>query len=297
MRRFSSPEKQGAKQAGAVMRRLQGNVIPSARTVANYEDSLRQVATGLAYQGQNLKDLTPRSAQDYFELRAEQVGQSTLDMERQAVQCMMQHVTGQLADKATLPVTKSEHEQVLEARAYTPEQVQAIAASQAPQNALATEIAHAAGLRAHELLTLRPIDEQPPDVRPALDDKFTWRDGERYTVIGKGGLCREVQVPESLAERLDARRLDAPQPVTDRKVHYERCYAIGGGRNFSQSFSRASKSALGFSNGAHGLRHSYAQERMDELRDDGKRERTHALTVVSQEMGHFRPDITETYLR
>ena len=297
MPRFSSPEKQGSKQAGAVMRQLQGRVLRSVGTVRNYEESLRRVATGLAHQQQNLKDLTPDSARAYLAQRAEQVGQKTLDMERQAVQCMMQHVTGQLADHATLPVVKSEHEQILAARAYTPEQVVAIAAQQAPQNALATEIAHAAGLRVHELHTLQRIDQQPPDGRPALADKFAGRDGERYTVVGKGGLCREVRLPAALAVRLEARRLDVPERVTDRQVHYERHYAIGGGRNFSQSFGRASQSALGFSNGAHGLRHSYAQERMDELRDHGQRERPHALEVVSQEMGHFRPDITETYLR
>lgn len=75
-------------------------------------------------------------------------------------------------------------------------------------------------------------------------------------------------------------------------VHYKRQYIIGSGRNFS----RVSKNALGFSSGAHGLRHSYTQERMSELRDHGSRERAYALEVVSQEMGHFRPSITETYL-
>ncbi|MDF5425801.1 site-specific integrase, partial [Vibrio parahaemolyticus] len=50
-----------------------------------------------------------------------------------------------------------------------------------------------------------------------------------------------------------------------------------------------------WSTGAHGLRHSYAQERMSELQKNMTYEK--ALEVVSQEMGHFRPDITEVYLR
>lgn len=295
--RFSSPEKQGTKQAGAIMRQLQGGVIRSVGTARNYEDRLRSVATTLAHQQTNLKDLTPETARHYLEQRGEEVGQKTLDMERQAIQSMMQHVTGQLPAGQTLSVVKSEQEQILESRAYTPEQVQAIAAQQAPQNALATAIAHAAGLRAHELLTLARPDEQPPDDRPALADKFQHLDaGARYTVIGKGGLRRAVHIPRALAARLETRRLDAPHQVTDRNVHYERRYAIGGGRNFSQSFSRASNNALGWSNGAHGLRHSYAQERMDALRDRGSA-RQNALETVSQEMGHFRPEITETYLR
>ncbi|KAG1682859.1 Valine--tRNA ligase [Nymphon striatum] len=47
---------------------------------------------------------------------------------------------------------------------------------------------------------------------------------------------------------------------------------------------------------AHGLRHSYAQERMGELRSQGLT-REYALEIVSQELEHFRPDITEIYLR
>ncbi len=53
---------------------------------------------------------------------------------------------------------------------------------------------------------------------------------------------------------------------------------------------------LGRSTGAHGLRHSYAQERLDELQRAGLSQDL-ALTTVSQEMGHFRAEITETYLR
>ena len=51
-----------------------------------------------------------------------------------------------------------------------------------------------------------------------------------------------------------------------------------------------------FSNGGHGLRHSYAQERMAELKSLGLA-RAIALETVSQELGHFRAEITEVYLR
>lgn len=295
-RRFSSPERQGQKQAAHVMKQLQGDIVQSVGTVRNYEQALRNVATHLAHSAENLKDLTIENANSYLEFRSEQVGQKALDMERQAIQLMMQHVTHKLEQNERLPVVKSEIEQVLKSRAYTPEQVQAIAALQAPQNALATEIAHSSGLRAHELITLQRADIQPADPRPALEEKFSQREGVLYTVTGKGGLTREVQIPSHLADRLEDRRLDTPQNVTDRNIHYERHYEIGGGRAFSQSFSRASSNALGYSHGAHGLRHSYAQERMDELYRAGI-ERHIALEVVSQEMGHFRPDITEVYLR
>ena len=47
----------------------------------------------------------------------------------------------------------------------------------------------------------------------------------------------------------------------------------------------------------YGVRHGYAQERMRELQVGQLLTRDKALETVSQEMGHFRPEITEAYLR
>jgi integrase len=293
MAKFSSFEKQGAKQAASIMKTLQGNSIKSVGTVRNYEQALSQFGTWLASQGLHIKDIGKDEAINYLEQRAEEVGQKTLDLDRQAIQAALMH-TGAIQER--LAVIKSEHQQVLEARAYTPEQVSMVAERQSEKHALATEIAHAAGLRAHELITLAPASERPADIRPALESKFEGREGVLYTVHGKGGLVREVLIPKNLADRLEARRLDEPKLVTDRNVFYEQRYDIGAGNLFSASFSRASDRALDWSTGAHGLRHSYAIERMDELQSRGY-DRDTALETVSQEMGHFRPDITEIYLR
>lgn len=53
---------------------------------------------------------------------------------------------------------------------------------------------------------------------------------------------------------------------------------------------------MGFSNGGHGLRHSYAQERMAELQQRGMRY-DQAKATVAQEVGHFDKETTEAYLR
>ena len=45
---------------------------------------------------------------------------------------------------------------------------------------------------------------------------------------------------------------------------------------------------------AHGLRHGYAQQRMRELMHHA--EHGLALPIVSEEMGHLRPAITQLYL-
>ncbi len=292
--RFRSRATDPRKQAAGVVKRLQGARIRSVGTARNYQERLVQIAARLDVA------LTPERAVAYLRDRAAHVGQKTLDMERQAIQAMMVGVTGQLAPGATLPVVKSTEPHRPRPRAYSPAQVRAVAARQDSRNALATEIAHASGIRAHELLTLGRPDEQPPDDRrershltgtAAEGMKFAGRDGVVYTVVGKGGLVREVLLPHGLAERLEARRLDAPERVVDRGVRYLQRYDLGGGHAFSTSFSRASIEAQGKSRGAHGLRYAFAQSRMRELMHHA--EYRHALAIVAEELGHFRSLITE----
>lgn len=294
MAKFAS----ASKQAGSVMKALQGDTLQSVGTVRNYEQALTRVAEWAKSERieGGLRGMDTAQAVAYLEQRGQEIGQKTLDMERQAMQAMFAHVTGQIEPGDKLPVIRSEQQQALNSRAYSAEQVQLVANAQTERNALATEIAHAAGLRAHELLTLAPSSERAPDERPALDTKWQGREGQFYTVEGKGGLTREVLIPSPLAERLEALRLDTPAKIDDRGVNYETRYNIQGGQRWSASFSAASSRALGWSEGAHGVRHSYAQERMSELQHSGL-SREAALETVSQEMGHFRPEITETYLR
>lgn len=169
-----------------------------------------------------------------------------------------------LAPTEKLPVVKSEQAQILTSRAYTAQQVEMIAAAK-QKNALSTQIAYTAGLRAHELLTIARANEQAPDARPALDTKFGGRNGVIYTVMGKGGLTRNVLLPASLAIQLKNRRLgevSEPQWIEGFSINSD---TMNGGNRWSSSFSTASQRTLGWSAGAHGVRHSYAQERMSEL--------------------------------
>jgi integrase len=293
MARFSSP----VKQAASVIKALQGHTVKSVGTVRNYEAALARVAYYLsANKLGTLRGLTIQAAVSYLSQRAKEVGQSQLNMERQAMQMMMKNVTQQLDNKNNIEVIKSNTVTKLKTRAYTWLQVELIAKCQQEKNSLATKIAYETGLRAHELYTLLPINERQADVRPALASKFIGRAGQFYTVIGKGGLVRAILISSNLAKRLEKLRLNAPAQVTDRGIHYTQYYAINAGNRWSACFTAASKRALGHSNGAHGLRHSYAQERMQELKQKGL-SRDRALETVSQELGHFRADITEVYLR
>lgn len=263
--------------------------IHSVGTARGYEQSLKGFADYI--QEHRLGDLhnaTNEMAMQYLADRAEMVAQKTLDIDRQAIQMHL---------GVRLEVVKSERETHLSTRSYTQAQVERIASAQSERNSLATQIAHHAGLRAHELLTIRPVDERQASThREWSADRFAGREGERYTVEGKGGLVREVMLTRDLAARLEATRLAEPRQVIDRGVNYTQHYDLAGGRAWSQSFSAASQRELGFSNGAHGLRHSYAQERMEELQRGGMRY-DDAKGTVAQEVGHFDKETTEAYLR
>lgn len=294
-----SPERQAEAVVGRLVKlgalRRNPDRPASVRTVANYRDCLLQIARRIAGDGLELRDLTPESAVDYLRSRTGDLGQKALDMHRQALQAMLVHVSKRLPKGKRLTVVRSLKPGRKGGRAYTAQQVRMVAAAQNARNGLSTLIVHAAGLRAHELFTLARPAEQPPDRRPSRPEKFAGRPGQDYTVIGKDGLVRLVRIPDDLSERLEAIRRDQPVRVTDRGVHYLFRYDVACGTAWAASFTGASKRALGWTRGAHGARHAYAQGRMRELQR--MLLRADALEVVSQELGHFRPDITETYLR
>ena len=263
--------------------------IHSLGTARGYGQALKGFADYLReHRLGDLPGATDQEARQYLAERSHQVGQKTLDLDRQAIQMHL---------GLRLEVVRSDRESALSTRSYTPAQVARIASAQSEANGLATRLAYHAGLRAHELLTLRPAGERSASGhRQWSADRFAGREGVRYTVVGKGGLVREVLLTRELAAAVEARRLEEPRLVVDRGVQYVQCYTIGGGRSWSQSFSSASRRELGFSNGGHGLRHSYVQERMDELQRRGMAYEQ-ARATVAQEVGHFAGETTEAYLR
>ncbi len=266
--------------------------IHSLATLKKYSSNLKlagEWAKG-RHGLRHLAQMTAGQAQEYLEHRAAiGISQKQLDADRHA----MEFVTGAGSLGRVAAITQPK----LVSRFYAPVQVDFIQQSQGEANALSTRIAYEAGLRAHELLTLRRAgEEQKSPHRTWRPERFAGREGVRYVVTGKGGLRREVLLSHETSERLEALRLDAPREVVDRGIRYSQAYDISGGNRWSASFSAASERALGWSTGAHGLRHSYAQERMAELAGNGF-DYYPARDILSQELGHFRGEIVETYLR
>ena len=232
-RKLPSPERQARDTVGRLVKRealsRTPGTTPSNGTVRGVRQYLTQVARYIAQDSLELLDLTPETAEAYLRSRAADLGQKALDGQRLALQKHLIHVRGLLPVGGRLNIVYSLKPIHREGRAYARHQVPMVAARQNARNALATLVAYAAGLRAHELLTLARPAERPPDVRPGRPVTFDGRPRTDYPVVGKGGLVRLVRIPDDMAARLEERRLDEPVRVTDREIRYLSRYEIGGG--------------------------------------------------------------------
>ena len=304
---FRSPEKQAH---WAAVKMQSHNARSEARhkpgeqssigTSRAYEQSLKQLAKHLQDNRQgDLKSVNRDQVGNWLRQRAEEVGQKQLDQDRQAAQAWLSHQTG-----ADVRIPRSEHKTQIDesgnlahqSRIYEDQQLDRIQDRLEEHNSLGVQICRETGARAHEIGTIAKPSEQPPNDRGWRNDRFEGKDGVTYTVQGKGGLVREVKMSRDTADRLDQQRREQPVTDRDRGVNFTIRYNIGCGQSLSQAFTRASKAELGWSAGLHGIRHVYAQDRLDKMQERGYNF-DDAKEIVSQEVGHFRPETTDTYLR
>lgn len=186
---------------------------------------------------------------------------------------------------------------ILTPRAYSQSQILFLIENSNLDLSFSIDLASACGLRAVELDTIARLEDFSENMRDWLPERFFGFDaGSEFVVIGKGGLRRKILIPFSLATRLESLRLKKTEVKTQRGIHYTKYYSIIGGHTFSQRFSRLSTLNFGWSTGAHGLRHSYAQQRIVLLMKNGF-SYEYSLKIVSQELGHFSTTNTLTYLR
>ena len=169
----------------------------------------------------------------WLEERSAEVGQKTLDRDRQATQFPLHQTSG--AEISDFPESNSLNKGgrgfANQLRAYTREQVDLICSRLSDRSALSVSLAYASRLRAHELLTLTPRDPASTQRTPRMIVGPV-REGNVYTVKGKGGLVREVLIPFQLVWELESRRLTQPKAVTDRGIRYTSQFDISAGMYF-----------------------------------------------------------------
>lgn len=291
MQAHNEPREQARQEPGKVS---------SLGTTRSYEQSLKNLASHLRERREgDLRSVSRQQVENYLRERAAEVGQKQLDQDRQAAQAWLSNRDGE-----SVKIPRSEHKSqqdesrnlANQSRVYQQQQLDRIQARLSDQNNLAVQVMRETGIRAHEVGTLGRPDEQPADERNWRDDRFAGKDGVTYTVKGKGGLVREVKLSRETAQRLEQARKSEPDTVKDRGINYQSRYNIGTGQALSQAFTRASVKELGWSAGIHSTRHVYAQERLDKVQEQGYTEQE-GKEVVSQEVGHFRPETTDFYLR
>ncbi len=288
-RRHAYAIAQEMTRLGSMELESRGKYIRSIRSQHVFVNCLVMFARFLEVnRAGNLKQFPPDAIEAYLFARSWRVGESQLNCDYWALELW----TGRKLQKF-----ESAKPQQLKPRAYTAEQIAAIAARQTPMYAFSTWLAATIGLRGMELLTIGPLDEQPRDPRPTPPFLHAHLPpGVLYSVAGKGGLVRTVLVPMPLVRPLEARRRPFPIQVRHGRSLLTSYYDIAGGTPWAASFSWACERTFGKTAGAHGLRHTYVQSRIDALLGHSVPTKA-AKKAVSVEIGHFRLDVIELYLR
>lgn len=97
--------------------------------------------------------------------------------------------------------------------------------------------------------------------------------GNTLTYREKGGKLSQKELSPNLAQKIKENSVEGKYEIN------KRTYA----RDFQKQIEKSGQKY----NGTHGIRHSYAQKMLE----------THSKAEVSQELGHTREEITDTYLR
>lgn len=97
--------------------------------------------------------------------------------------------------------------------------------------------------------------------------------GNTLTYREKGGKLSQKELSPNLAQKIRENALEGKYEIN------KRTYA----RDFQKQIEKSGQKY----NGTHGIRHTFAQKMLE----------THSKAEVSQEMGHSREEITDTYLR
>lgn len=291
------------KRAWRLIQRVDG--VGQSRSYAERNGLISSLATKRNYHGCTYRYLEwreinglPMNEQDrlqdlvaFLEEVSEVYQQKTVDQYRSALAIVFKK-------SGKIPKVKSQIPTNARARNYHLSEVLLLIKDIQPKNSLAILLCYFSGLRAHEILTLRRVDEgEKSKSRKWSEGRFFGlADYTLYIVTGKGGLVREVAVPNELVEIIENLRLAEPRIVFDRGIKYLHFYDMGYGKSLSSCFSKASSKTLNWSEGLHGLRHSYAQNRFYQLLNLEVKFEV-ALKIVSEELGHFRAKITLCYLR
>lgn len=279
-----------------------GAILRSDRTVQRYQGDLGRAAEAIqkVHGITRLKDITQQQAQAYIDQRLlEKIRVRTVQGYAKALEMLP------LVKDLVVPSRASDkRDKPSQTRAYTREQIRAIHQHIAtPAECLAIQILQESGCRAKDFASIRLEAERPVKnarLSKLHPDRFAGRENwVKVSFIGKGGHEYVSTISSKTAEELAKYRLPQPRDFRERNqpnVVTKQYYDLPAGLNLSTIWSAASRQVFFTSRGLHGLRHTFAQERLREMLQAGMTW-DKARECVSQQMGHYRISELDTYLK
>jgi integrase len=291
-----------AARANRGKSKASGAILRSDRTVDRYKGDLARAAEAIQKEFgiKRLKDITQVQAQTYIDQRLkDKIRVRTIQGYAKALELLPNVADLIVPSRATDLCDKPTG-----TRAYTMAQINEIQKLlNSPKSQLACQIILESGCRAQDLASLR-LDQENSIANARLtklhSDRFAGREQwVKVNFIGKGGHEYVSTISLSTAKILEKIRLENPRDFRERQqenVVAKQYYDLPAGKVLSTQWSRAADQALGLKRGLHGLRHSFAQERLKDMQRAGMVWEK-ALECVSQQMGHYRASEVKTYLR
>lgn len=268
--------------------------IYSHNTADTYKDIWHQFGN-YAKAEMHLKDIEKTSAthiQTYLESRiSEGVALATIVKEAAAL-AKLENALNQYAEKhekgnkynfreairETIKEARHELPKAKPHRAYE-SPVKIIEGIQDVKHQIAARTQFESGARVHEISLVKP-----DQLRGIGQDRAT---GEKCGVIeikGKGGKIRELCVSPMTYEKISNLIETEGRFLIDKNA-------------YRADLRHACEISTERYSGSHGLRWTYAQDRMESLQSVHGMSYEQSLCEVSRDLGHERPDITEHYLR
>lgn len=296
-------EKYIAARANRGKSKASGAILRSDRTVQRYQGDLGRAAEFIQkkYGVTRLKDITHEQAQEYIDSRlSEKLRTRTVNGYSKALELLP------LVGKLTLPSRLDDpKDKPLEKRAYTLDQIKEIE-KKLPSIAtrLSVQVILETGCRAQDIASMRLATERPlknARLTKLHPDRFIGRETwVKVSFIGKGGHEYISTLSPETMQEVAKFRLFEPVDFRERgqeNVVTKQYYDLPAGRYISSVWATASIRTFGFSRGIHGLRHTFAQERVRAMQCLEVMTWDKILACVSQQMGHYRPEQVKTYLR
>lgn len=269
----------------------------SKKTRFRYKDGTKHIAKFLAvaYQKQSLNNISNQALEEYVQ-QAQEIGYSKgyISTNLSAIRFFVNQIKDSSYIKSNKELgveSRTQEDRIGPNRAWTRTQVEEMYRLAINNNysrvADVVRLAYTHGLRLHEITRL---------------DRATLLKALRkneLTIKGKGGLIRQVPLRNEAA-RKHIRELADKTPLNSYKVFVlknEKTHEVmKEAQNFIQNYRDKVIEPGGHNITLHGLRHTYAQERYLELTEAGKGEYD-AKLQISRELGHFRAEVTDIYLK